>query len=800
MGIEKFFSSIESNKIANLYETFTATHSYQLNATYFYIDFNSIIHVISKKVTSDLNYVLYRIITNRINKKTEDICKHYNITITDKTAEQYSTDLSETEVSKIIIAEVITALFILLEKYLLSDKLHYLYIAIDGVPLKPKMEEQKKRRYTGTVISNIRKTIYNKHKDELKKDKNRYMLETLRISWNKNLITPGTHFLDQMYNALNTLNFNNRLHKVCPNIKQYVLSGQYEPGEGEKKIVDHMMALKNKTSKFVIYSPDSDVTLLALLLNVNSLKTMILLRHNQQKDNYDVINIDTLSDNLFIYCKNRIKKNVIQKNIIDDIVLILTMFGDDFLPKIESLDVKNDFNRLIDIYCDILKKNTVYLINKTKINYNVLLKLLEILKDGEGTSLQQTYMASHYSNYNRLKKILKTDSINFTDDMNKFLKKLREFNDDIRNNKTKSSYDKEFLDIMKQITKLKYKTSNDFVENYMEHYKRENRIPFVNITFQQYSKSIDDNYHRSKLETSLDNIDNGLKIHKYDEEIYKFEHMLDEYKDKLNSKPLDLGKVYIDRKSYTWKADKIVDSVNRYYKESFNINKLHGKEMDKLCKSYLDGLSWVFNYYYNSYDIEENRNYGSFWSYPYKRCPLLTQLYGYLKNNKDVLSKYKDIGRVKRENYFNCIEQLMYVSPAPSIKYIMPPEYIPFIDKSNFYPNLDNISKNIKQHIDCVGVIFLNKCHLKLNNKTNMSDQQFITTLRKIKLGKETERIRGSSSVYPKIITNNFNDIISLKDLRTNTNKRAYRVLKKKYYASGNPKYKLLYKKYKHGI
>ena len=43
----------------------------------------------------------------------------------------------------------------------------------------------------------------------------------------------------------------------------------YEPDEGEKKIVDHMRSLDQKKSNYLVYSPDSDVILLCLLLNNN---------------------------------------------------------------------------------------------------------------------------------------------------------------------------------------------------------------------------------------------------------------------------------------------------------------------------------------------------------------------------------------------------------------------------------------------------------------------------------------------------------------------------------------------------
>ena len=59
-----------------------------------------------------------------------------------------------------------------------SEKLKYFYIAIDGVPSKAKMVEQKKkRRYNSEVISIIEDKIFKKYEDELKKDESRYIFE-----------------------------------------------------------------------------------------------------------------------------------------------------------------------------------------------------------------------------------------------------------------------------------------------------------------------------------------------------------------------------------------------------------------------------------------------------------------------------------------------------------------------------------------------------------------------------------------------------------------------------------------------
>jgi len=441
MGIERFFSSIEENDIANKKSQFTTVHNSKLKSKYFMIDFNSIIHITSFYVISDLNYVLYKIITKDLDDKSADVSSKYQLDTTN--IKSYIKDKTYDRLNEIIIDEVIFNVLDLLDTYMDPSKIELLYIAIDGVPSKAKIIEQKKRRYMGSVFSEIKKIIFDKHVKSIKKEKDRYLYETNKISWNKNSISPGTIFLDDMYRNLTNSIFRVKIMKKCKNIKKYICSGPYEPGEGEMKIVDY---LRNNSleGSCTIFSPDSDVTLLALLLNnelspINKhrITPLNVLRHNQQKGIYNVIDIDMLALNMYSYVSKHIEKKISKTNTIDDIVLILTVFGDDFLPKIESLNVKYDFSKLIDKYISVHKKvGPIIKYNKHKnikyIDNKAFAELIKSLQMDEGGNLQKNYIASHYNNYNRLKSVLDTTHDDFTKDMNIFLDKIRKFNGDIQ--------------------------------------------------------------------------------------------------------------------------------------------------------------------------------------------------------------------------------------------------------------------------------------------------------------------------------------------------------------------------------
>jgi len=824
MGIERFFSSIEQNNITNLITNFTYKLEKKLDAKYLYIDFNSIVYITSNTVIYDLNYLLYQTLKNSKisnNKKLQKINKDYQLNLPDNLTVKLLRDIVNDEIlDDIVVNKVYEYVINILNNFIDNKKLEFLYIAVDGVPSKSKMIEQKKRRYMGMIISEIKDLIFQKYEDQLKKYEIRYQYETNKFQWSRANITPGTLFMDKLDNMLNGIDFEINIKEVCPNMQTYIYSGAYEPGEGEKKIVDHLISLKNVKSDYVIYSPDSDVTLLGLILNTTNnnkkISPLKLLRHNQQSNNYDVIDVDKLNNNIFKYVKDRFKNSDLNSdNVINDIVFVLTIFGNDFVPKLESFNVKYDFDRIINKYTEVLKiYNTVggnipmsplsdsslesslasssstpltssntpstspslpstnkYLINmdnhRRTINQDVLISLFKELHLDEGGNLQKMYMASHYQNYDKLKKILGANQVNFTSVINQFLEKLRQLNDDIKNKKNISKWStddifiKQLMKLTRHITGI---TSADFLKRYEKYYEINNKYPIVGVTFRSYSRSLKNPIYQDKLQKSLEYLDSSLKITPYDEEVFKFDNMLDEYSRKFNASAINLGYVNIDPQSYVWKTEKIENSVKRYYDEYFGIRDIDVKntQMKKLLHEYIEGLVWVFDYYFNNFDINKNRLNANIWYYNHSHGPLLRQLYfymqtvddNYIKNIQDSLHKYN----VPRIDYFNCLEHLMYVSPVQMIKNLIPKEYEKMIKNKEYYVDLEKIVDKIwhankTSEIDCKGSLFLTKCHFKAIDE-NLSvdesykrDLKFIKEIRLIKLPNDVNKLTGNFSV-----------------------------------------------------
>lgn len=764
MGIEQFFSSIEQNNITNLQNNFTYKLQKKVGTSYLLIDYNSIVHITSSTVLIDLNYLLYQIINKsyKSNHKFSQLIKTYQLEL-DQNAElnyeELKTMIDLDKLNQIILDKVEDYTLNILNNFIDPNKLEYLFIAIDGVPHKSKMLEQKKRRYMGTIITELKGKIFEKHEKELMENPNRYIYEKNKFNWGKIYISPGTRFMEMLNKLLSSEQFTKKVQNICPELNEYTFSGTTDFGEGEKKIVDYVNQLKNNKKHIAVYSPDSDMTLLCLILS-NRYENIKILRHNQQQNNYDIIDIDSLRRNLYNYINNTFKINKLntqidETNVISDIVFILTIFGNDFLPKMETFSVRQDFTRIIDKYIEILqdefrsKKELDYIVNNKTINQSMFLKMIKVLHIDEGGNLQKMYMTSHYHNYDKLKKILSATQYNFTEVMINFLEQLRSFNNQIRKGEVKKQ-DNEFIKKLMKLTKFQteeynHNDPNDFIEKYQKYYKQNNKLPEVRITFRKYSKNID--RLRDKLEKSLDNIDPNLKITKYDEEIFKLDNMLEEYNKKFHAEALNLGYVSIDPKSYVWKTEPIEKGVKRYYYDFFGINdiKIQNPEMQKVVEEYVVGLIWVFDYYFSDKPDEK----ANIWYYKYTHAPLLTQIYYFMKSQEHNYIKkiQKDLKRyqVPFKNYFKETEHLVYVSPINSYPDIVPNEYKKKLKNKEFQKyNVDivEIVDEIWNHdttdeIDCRGVIHLNKCHvtaIHIDDDVKQSykeDEKFMALLRK---------------------------------------------------------------------
>jgi len=259
-----------------------------------------------------------------------------------------------------------------------------LFLAVDGVAPRAKIHQQRKRRYMTAYRNGIIQ--------QFKKDNN---IPT--TDWDSNCITPGTSFMKDLDEFLHArFDRENLPFKI-------VISGHDEKGEGEHKIIwyikDHMDKGGTPGTQ-VIYGLDADLIMLSLGCKAPNI---YLMRESQEGkgglSTCKFLNIDTL--------RKCVSRHIVNKTGIDcdgddedtydqmyDYIFICFMLGNDFLPNLPFLHIKNG---AVDILCSsyqkvrtmtgqtaVIKKETGY-----EINHAFLTALLELLSKLEDNGLKE---------------------------------------------------------------------------------------------------------------------------------------------------------------------------------------------------------------------------------------------------------------------------------------------------------------------------------------------------------------------------------------------------------------------------
>ncbi len=253
------------------------------------------------------------------------------------------------------------------------------YIAVDGVAPMAKINQQRKRRFKSVIDEEDKQVIYDKYHKNI----NNY--------WSSINITPGTKFMEKLHNVLLTfISEYNKIHSI----KLYY-SSYHEEGEGEHKILQHIKNTNN-SNNIIIYGLDADLFFLSMTLD----KNMYLFREDEKSD-FMYVSINTIKELFNNYLLNIIGSKYNNINFNNDIIFICYLLGNDFIPHLPTLTIKN-IDLLFKIYLDLFIKfnNNIIIINKNdiKINYEFFKELIRIL-----ATYELDYFHNLIENINRKK-------------------------------------------------------------------------------------------------------------------------------------------------------------------------------------------------------------------------------------------------------------------------------------------------------------------------------------------------------------------------------------------------------------
>lgn len=427
MGIEQFLYTIKSKKITNpddnkIYEFIDILETSKLPITHLYIDFYSMNYVSSEDVIGTLNLILLNIIYKKyklednvigeIRSVYDPIFMKFNIMPTEellaiKEVETFKKIFTNEVINKIVIEKVIYDIMNIIKWKTDERYLEFIGIYPDGVPAYPKVIEQIRRRYMGSIEGKVKGIIYEECKDKFSEERKEY--EKNKIYWSNGNIGGTTSYMTELIEKIK--NIPKILGDRYERLREVRVSSKEEYGEGEMKIMNDIKNEKTIGSKsmIMIISPDADAIILSQLvyswygekgIELGGIYVMRASNRNKsikyRGNHYEIYDVKRMCDNIVEYIKKQFKsEKIIKWRAINDITFILTIFGNDFLPKFITIPIGEYFEAIINTYGERVSMNGKYLIkdgekngSNKEINYEFMTEFFYELSKIESYSVK----------------------------------------------------------------------------------------------------------------------------------------------------------------------------------------------------------------------------------------------------------------------------------------------------------------------------------------------------------------------------------------------------------------------------
>ncbi|XP_057790122.1 5'-3' exoribonuclease 3-like [Salvia miltiorrhiza] len=270
-----------------------------------------------------------------------------------------------------------------------------LFMAIDGVAPRAKMNQQRSRRFRSTKDAELAEELEDRLRKQFENEGRAVLPKEESELSDSNVITPGTQFMHMLSKNLRSY-INQRLNENAAwrNIK-VILSDDKAPGEGEHKIMSFIRAQcassqYDPNTKHCLYGLDADLIMLALAtheVHFSILREDVRPRRQQsrcepiveledkfhvnEQQAYQFVNISVLREYFAIDMEipsfDKFESDL--ERIIDDFIFICFFAGNDFLPPIPSLQVREGcIDLLMDVYKKEFKNLGGYLVNMEKVD------------------------------------------------------------------------------------------------------------------------------------------------------------------------------------------------------------------------------------------------------------------------------------------------------------------------------------------------------------------------------------------------------------------------------------------------
>lgn len=556
-----------------------------------------------------------------------------------------------------------------------------LYLAVDGVAPRAKMNQQRSRRFRAAMEAS-EKLEQQKNNEDYEEDEEDEAAEV----FDSNCITPGTPFMKLVSESLKYYTVERLNNDPAWRDVKVIFSDASVPGEGEHKIMDFIRRQRldpsyDPCTKHVIYGLDADLIMLSMATHEPYFKVLredVFAEMNNNNNNcrkckkpghwadscpgiidepektseadgeykliqkpFIFLDIPTLREYLEAEMKpsGEVPFKFNGDRAIDDWIFLCFFVGNDFLPHLPSLEIREG---AIDILIDIYKRNASKLGGY-------------ICKDGM-VNLERVAVI--------MAELGKVEEVIFRKRREKEERRM-----DNAKRRKESSQDAE--------AREEYRRAQIALHQAQQQEKQQQQEPVL----QQLPPEA--------MDGSVDNADLVKKRAELRQLNIAAAKAL---KDQLQVKETD-STVSSKKRPAVENDEDPADNVrlwepgakDRYYHAKFHIDPSTDQEfIAKVARSYVEGLCWVMAYYYQGCPSWK-------WFYPYHYAPFASDL--------------TEIGsmhiRFELGEPFRPFDQLMGVFPAASSTHI-PEPFRPLMteadsDVIDFYPETFHIDMNGKR-------------------------------------------------------------------------------------------------------
>ncbi|ELA41905.1 uncharacterized protein VICG_01089 [Vittaforma corneae ATCC 50505] len=303
-------------------------------------------------------------------------------------------------------ADTDTELYKNLEKYM--DEViarirprRLLYISVDGVAPRAKLNQQRSRRFVHAREVSEQGNFY--FKDDCGNEPAHHSrltvldqeIENSAVSKNMsdeatpngcgvfdtNAISPGTEFMQRLDAFLQELiSFKMSFDQRWTGFN-VIYSSYRVPGEGEQKIMEYIRKHQNPKFSSVIFSPDADLIFLGLSLFDHS---VMVLREEPPKHgnsngslsnekDFVLVDIPRLKHLIIRDFKYVMKMPFNHRKFLEDWIFLCFTVGNDFLPCTPCFEIRTDaLDKLTHILQTVYLNTRSFITDNGKINYDVL--------------------------------------------------------------------------------------------------------------------------------------------------------------------------------------------------------------------------------------------------------------------------------------------------------------------------------------------------------------------------------------------------------------------------------------------